>query len=69
MDVGEVGFFDEKKVKYESIAKDNNFLKQINKTREEKVIDHEAVKDDYFKEISNKKKKFNEEKVNLIKTF
>jgi hypothetical protein len=63
MDIGEVGFFNEKLVKYDPITRDKPFLKEINKTREERKVNHEAEKEAYFKEIDNKKKKFAEEKV------
>lgn len=61
MEIGQIGYFDEKMVKYESVTKDNNFLKIINKTREERKVDHEAERDSYFKEIQNKKKKANDD--------
>ena len=66
MDIGEVGFFVEKDVKYESTTKDNSFIKSINKTREERLVDFEAEKDSYYKEIENKKLKFYEDKVSFI---
>jgi len=66
MDIGEVGFFVEKNVKYETTTKDNSFIKYINKTREERLVDFEAEKDSYYKEIENKKLKFYEDKVSFI---
>lgn len=62
MEVGEVGFYDEKNVRYASnITKNNDLLKALKKTMEEKIIDYAAEKESYNKEISNRRKKELEE--------
>lgn len=63
MEIGEVGFFDDKKVKVQhNITKNNELLKLLNKNTEEKTIDFATEKDNYNKEMINKNKKIEEEK-------
>ncbi len=67
MDVGEVGFKDELMVKVvNGIEKNNDVLKQLKKTMEDKVVNLEAEKESFQIELNNKKKKFYEEQVRLF---
>ena len=64
MDVGEVGFKNEKNVKvFNAISKDPDTLKRLNKTMEEKDVNLEAEKESYTLDVKNKNKKFYEEQV------
>jgi hypothetical protein len=66
MDIGEVGYKKENLVKIiNGVEKDNEILKVIKKTMEEKQINLEAEKESYDKEVANKKKKYYEEKRRL----
>lgn len=68
MEVGEVGFKDQKLVLTVSgVCRDLEILKRLRKTMTEKIVDFEKEKESYNIEISNKKKKFYEEQVRLFK--
>jgi predicted ribosome quality control (RQC) complex YloA/Tae2 family protein len=70
MEVGEVGFKDDKQVRVVSgISRDLEILKKLKKTMSEKIVDLEAEKDSYNLEVGNKKKKFYEEQVKNYITF
>jgi hypothetical protein len=63
MDVGEVGYKNESLVKVvNGIEKDNEILKVLKKTMEEKTIDLEAEKEAFTRQQDNIRKKFYEEK-------
>ena len=62
MEIGEVGFFDDKQVKVvNNVTKNTDLLKRLKKSWEEKTIDYAAEKESYNKEVSNRKKKELEE--------
>ena len=62
MEIGEVGFFDDKQVKIvNNVTKNTDLLKRLKKSWEEKTIDYAAEKESYNKEVSNRKKKELEE--------
>jgi hypothetical protein len=63
MDVGEVGYKNENNVKIANgIEKDNEILKVLKKTMEEKTVDLETEKEAFTREQDSKRKKFYEEK-------
>jgi predicted ribosome quality control (RQC) complex YloA/Tae2 family protein len=64
MEVGEVGFHNENKVKvFHGVVKDPDTLKRLNKTMVEKVVNLEAEKESFNIEAANKKKKFYDDNV------
>lgn len=63
MEVGEVGFYDDKNCKiFSNVTKDKDLLKKLMKTKVEKDIDYEAERKAYDLEVKNKNKKIEEEK-------
>jgi hypothetical protein len=67
MEVGEVGFKDQSKVRVVTgIAKNNDVLKTLKKTIQEKTVDYAAEKESYNVEMANRRKKqLDEEKRKL----
>jgi len=64
MEIGEVGFKSQNDViTVHNVYPDKDILKRIKKTMEVKEVNFEAEKEAYFKELSNKKKKFFEDNV------
>ena len=62
MEIGEVSFFDDKKVHFaRNVTKNSDILKRLKKSWEEKQIDYAAEKEAYIKEMNNKHKKELEE--------
>lgn len=73
MDVGQVGFKNDKLVKTVKVAKLNAILNRLNKTKEEKQVNLQAIYDDRMREMRNestavKKQKAKEERENREKT-
>jgi hypothetical protein len=63
MDVGEVSYKNDTLVKVvHGIEKNGDILRTLRKTMEEKEVNLQVEKDNYMRDISNKKKKFYEEK-------
>lgn len=63
MEIGEVGFVDDKKIKViHNITKNAELLKKLYKVTQERIIDYAEEKDNYNKEVINKNKKIEEER-------
>lgn len=67
MEIGEVGFKNQSDVTtLHNIYYDKDILKRIRKTMEVREVNFEAEKEAYMKELSNKKKKYFDDLVNMI---